>query len=204
MGKKDPRIDAYINKSQDFAKPILNHLRELIHKGCPEVEETIKWSFPHFDYKGIFCAMASFKSHCTLGFWKGSLLKNLPNKNKNAGGDAMGQFGKITSLKDLPPDKVILGIIREAKRLNDEGIKTPARQKSTKKNELKIPDYFLKTVRKDKKALATFNGFSYTNKKEYVEWVTEAKTEETRKKRLETAVEWMAEGKVRNWKYLRK
>lgn len=204
MGKKDPRIDAYIDKSQDFAKPILKHLRELIHKGCPEVEETMKWSFPHFDYKGVLCNMASFKSHCTFGFWKGNLINGLPDKNKNAGGAAMGQFGRITSLKDLPPDKKMLNFIQQAKKLNDDGIKNPVRSGPSEKKELKIPGYFLKALRKNKKALLTFEGFNFSNKKDYVEWITEAKTEETRNKRLSTAVEWMAEGKIRNWKYARK
>jgi hypothetical protein len=204
MGKKDPRIDAYIKKSRDFAKPVLSHIRELIHKGCPEVEETMKWSFPHFDYKGIFCSMASFKEHCSFSFWKGSIIEGLPDKNKNAGGEAMGQFGRITSIKDLPPDKVMLDLIRKAKKLNDEGVKSPVRSKPAVKKELVVPDYFLTAVKKNKKALATFDAFNYTNKKEYVEWVKEAKTEDTMKKRLETAVEWMAEGKIRNWKYLKK
>ncbi len=74
MASKDPRIDAYIAKSADFAQPILKHLRKVVHAGCPKVEETLKWSMPHFDYKGVMCGMAAFKAHCVFGFWKESLI----------------------------------------------------------------------------------------------------------------------------------
>ncbi|MEK7263939.1 MAG: YdeI/OmpD-associated family protein [Bacteroidota bacterium] len=203
--KLSPLVDKYIAKSADFAKPILEHLRELVHKGCPEAIETIKWGFPSFDYKGPLCSMAAFKEHSVFGFWKSVLLSD-PKKHlqerSNQGGDAMGNLGRITSLKDLPPDKIILDFIKQAKKLNDDGIKLPAKPKK-EKTELVIPDYFMSEVKKNKKSLATFEGFSYSNKKEYVEWVTEAKTEETRNKRMATTVEWLAEGKVRNWKYVK-
>ena len=202
MGKKDPRVDAYIAKAGDFAKPVLKHFRELIHKTCPDVQETWKWSFPHFDYKnGPMAHMASFKQHCAIGFWKASLMKEAGKLMAAAKTEeAMGHLGRITSLKDLPKDKVIIGYIKDAMRLNDEGIKVSTAKPGAKK-ELKIPDYFMKALSKNKKALKTFEEFNYTNKKEYVSWVTEAKTEETRLSRLATAVEWMSEGKIRNWKY---
>lgn len=201
MPSKDKRIDAYIAKSAEFAQPILRHLREVVHEGCPEVEETIKWSFPHFMYKGILCSMAGFKEHCAFGFWKGSLILDSAN-NKSA--DGMGQFGRITSLKDLPSKAVLLGYIKKAKQLHDDGIKVPKKpQPRGVKKELTIPDYFLKAIKKSKKAAATFDGFSYSHKKEYVEWVTEARTEETRNRRLQTTVEWLEQGKSRNWKYER-
>lgn len=203
MPKKDNRVDTYIAKSRDFAKPILKHLRGLIHKACPDVEETMKWSFPHFDYAGgTICSMASFKQHCAFGFWKASIMKD-PNKILS-GKDAMGHFGQIKSINDLPSDKILIAYIKEAARLNKEGAKLPSRTKTGQKKELIIPDYFRKALKKNKNALKTFEGFSTTNKREYVEWVTDAKTEETRNKRLSTAIEWMAEGKIRNWKYLRK
>lgn len=206
MAKKNPKIDAYILKSADFAVPILMHLRDLIHRGCPEVEETIKWGMPFFDYKGPFCSMASFKQHAVFGFWKAKLLKD-PKKylqeRSSEGGSAMGHLGRITSMKDLPPDKVILDFIKQAKKINDEGIKVPAKPKVEKK-ELEVPAYFTNALKKNKKAFATFNEFSYSHKKEYVEWVTEAKTEATRDKRMETAIDWMEEGKGRNWKYSKK
>jgi len=202
MAKKDPRVDAYIAKAAPFAKPILAHLRELVHKACPNVEETIKWSFPCFDYKGAFCSMASFKQHMSFGFWKASLMKDagLLKDNQEEG---MGHLGKITSMKDLPSDKIMIGYIKEAAMLNEKGIKLPPKKK-TRSEEVIPPDYFLKAVKKNKDAWSTYQNFSPSCKKEYIMWVTEAKTDETRNKRLETTVEWMAEGKQRNWKYMKK
>ena len=198
MPSKDPRVDAYIAKSADFAKPILAHLRKLVHTHCPKATETIKWSMPHFDYKGgIFCNMAAFKQHCAFGFWLGEHLKI-----ESGFGKAMGNFGRITALDDLPGDKEIARLIKAAMKLHDAGAKLPSRAKPAAKKELTIPPAFMAAVKKNKKALATFEGFSYSNKKEYVEWFTEARTEVTREKRLAQAIEWMAEGKVRNWKYL--
>jgi uncharacterized protein YdeI (YjbR/CyaY-like superfamily) len=197
MGKKDPRIDAYIARTADFAKPILNHLRRLVHEACPEVEETLKWNFPHFLHQGMLCGMAAFKAHCTFGFWKGALIVA---QNKN-GEEAMGQFGRITSLSDLPSEKILIGYIKQAIHLNEAGIKVPARSKPEKKKELIVPDYFMAALKKNKKALESFENFSYSHKREYVEWITEAKREETRTKRMETALEWLAKGKARHWKY---
>lgn len=204
MTKKDKRIDAYISKSASFAQPILKHIRLLVHRGCPEVEETIKWGMPSFDYKGPFFTIAAFKEHCAFGFWKSGLIKDKhgylqPIANK--GGAAMGNFGRIESMKDLPPDKVILDYIRQAKKLNDEGVKNPARKTTTRKP-LEAPEYMLTAIRKNKKAWTTFENFSPSNKRDYTEWITEAKTEPTRDKRLAQAIEWMAEGKPRNWKYM--
>ena len=204
MAKKDPRVDAYIAKSAGFAKPILNHLRKLVHVGCPDVDETMKWSFPHFDYDGMMCSMAAFKQHCTFGFWKASLMSD-PKKILGRMGDtAMGHFGRITSLKDLPSDKILISYIKEAARLNRDGVKLPAKPRIKEKKELNIPGEFMSALKKDKKAMSTFEAFSYSNKKDYVEWIAEAKSEETRTKRLKTAIAWMAEGKVRNWKYIKK
>ena len=205
MGTKDKRIDAYISKSSGFAKPILTHLRKIVHTSCPDVEETMKWSFPHFEYNGkILYSMASFKQHCAFGFWKASLLSDSKGVLSRVGKTAMGHMGRITSLGDLPSDKILIDYLKEAARLNKEGIKSPPKPESTQKKELKVPDYFMKALKKNSRALSTFENFSYSNKKDYVEWVTEAKTEDTRAKRLETAIIWMAEGKVRNWKYIKK
>ena len=195
MPKKDPRIDKYIAKAAPFAQPILTQLRKLVHRGCPEVEETLKWGMPSFMYKGILCGMAAFKEHGTFGFWKGDLFLT---KEQQQG--AMGSFGRLTKVSDLPSDAVLLGYIKEAMRLNDEGIKVPRPARSAKK-ELVIPDYFMNAVKKNRKALEAFEKFSYSHKKEYVEWVTEAKREETRTQRLETTVQWLAQRKARNWKY---
>jgi len=204
MGTKDPRVDAYIGKSAEFAKPILLHLRELIHGACPTVVETMKWSFPHFTYQApsdksprILCSMASFKQHCAFGFWYAEAADGLDAK------PGMGHYGKISKLSDLPKDKELVKEIKQAIKKRDSGWKPAAAPRSTEKKELVVPDYFTTALKKNKKALSTFEKFSYTNKKEYVDWVTEAKTEETRNKRIATAVEWMAEGKVRMWKYVR-
>ena len=195
METRNQRVDTYIEKSAEFAQPILRYLRELVHEACPEVEEELKWGFPFFMYKGILCSMSAFKEHCSFGFWKGSLILG-PNH-----GNAMGHFGRLTSIKDLPPKRTLIGYIKEAKRLNDEGIAKPKPAKG--KKELVVPPYFLAAVKKNKKAFATFEALAYSHKKEYVEWVSEAKTEATRDRRLATTIEWLAEGKSRNWKYER-
>jgi uncharacterized protein YdeI (YjbR/CyaY-like superfamily) len=204
MGKKDPRIDAYLDKVQEFAKPIMRHLREVIHEACPNVEETWKWSFPNFMYKGvILCNMAAFKNHCTFGFWKAAIMQDPDHIMTLHERSSMGHLGKIESLKDLPPDKVIKKYIKVAMKLNDEDIKLPPRAKPTEeqKKELEIPDYFMKELNKNKKAKTVFDKFSYSHKKEYLQWFAEARTEPTRDKRMAQALEWIAEGKGRNWKY---
>ena len=206
MAGKDPRIDAYINKSAPFAQPILQHLRELIHQACPEVEETMKWSFPHFDYKGVMCSMAAFKQHCAFNFWKAPLLKDAKGYLKERaaqGGEGMGHLGRITSLKDLPPDKALIDLIKQAKKLNEENVKLPAKEKKPV-SEVETPGYFLAALKKNKKAQTAFEKFPPSHRKEYVQWITEAKTEETRNKRMTTALEWITEGKGRNWKYEKK
>jgi uncharacterized protein YdeI (YjbR/CyaY-like superfamily) len=206
MAKKDPRIDAYIEKAAPFAQPVLKHLRKLINQGCPEVTETVKWGMPSIEYKGPFCSFASFKQHAVFGFWKGSLIKDPKNylqERAAQGGDAMGHLGRITGLKDLPPDKAFLGLLKQAKQLNDEGVKLPPR-KVVQKADVIVPDDLKKALAKNKLAGDTFKAFSTSNKREYVEWINEAKTEETRSKRLFTAIGWMSEGKIRNWKYVKK
>ena len=137
MGNKDKRVDDYIAKSADFAKPILNHIRQVVHTACPQVEETIKWSFPNFDYKGVFCSMAAFKEHCSFGFWKAAVMKDAEKMKANQN-NSMGHLGKIKSLADLPPDKVLVSYIKEAAKLNDEGIKLPPRKKGTEKKDLTL------------------------------------------------------------------
>ncbi len=198
MPVKDARVDAFIAKSAPFAQPILTHLRKLVHSTCPEVTETIKWGMPFFDYKGSFCHMAAFKAHCAFGFWK---TKILPDPKGILSRESMGSLGKITSLNDLPADKVLAQYILAAKKLNDEKIPKPATRMMAPKKELSIPDYFQKALQKNKKAAAVFEAFPYSHKKEYLEWITEAKTEVTRQKRMATTLEWLAEGKSRNWKY---
>ena len=203
MPGKNPAFDAYIEKSADFAKPILNHLRSLVHKACPAADEKIKWGFPNFEYKNeMLCHFASFKKHCAFGFWKGSLMKDQWLKENAEMENAMGHYGKITSLKDLPADKIIMAHIKEAMKLNDEGIKV-SRTKPGKASQIETPGYFLKEIRKNKNAWSNWEKFSNSHKKEYVEWIVDAKREETRDKRMQQAIEWIAEGKGRNWKYVK-
>lgn len=203
MSTRDKRVDAYIAKSADFAKPILNHLRELVHQACPEVQETIKWGFPHFDYKGMLCSMASFKKHCAFGFWKAKLMADFDEVLSPVGETAMGHFGRITSLKDLPADTRMRKYIKEACKLNDAGAKVERPKRVIAKKPITVPAYFRKELAKNPLARATFDKFSHSHKKDYVEWITEARTDATRMKRMSTALEWLAEGKSRNWKYER-
>ena len=199
MPKTDNRVDAYIKKAPPFAQPILAHIRKAVHAAVPDVQETMKWSSPHFDYKGIFCGMAAFKEHVGFGFWKAGLMKDILPGN---GLSAAGQFGKIASITDLPNDKALAKIITFARKLNDDEVKAPPMRKGPRP-ELKAPADLLAALAKNKKAKATFDGFPPGQRREYIAWVIEAKQAATRKKRIETAVEWMAEGKIRNWKYVK-
>lgn len=194
------QVDQYIINSAEFAIPILDHLRNLIHKADARIEEKMKWSMPFFDFKGTVCHMASFKHHCTFGFWKGSLMQDEYGIFKERS-EAMGLLGKITSLEDLPPDEVLIAYIQQAIQLNENNVKLPAKPKSTEKKELVIPEYLVEALQEDPEALAVFQNFSTSNKKDYVLWLEEAKTETTRQKRLVTTLLWLAEGKTRMWKY---
>lgn len=202
MEKYDERVDSYINSAAEFARPILRHLRALIHEASDEITETIKWGFPHFEYKGTVCSMASFKAHCAFGFWKSALLADPARILGKEREQAMGQLGRIRALSDLPKDTILTAYIQNAVSLNKQGIKSPKKPPGIKK-ELEIPEYFMAALSAVPSALQHFDKFSYSQKKEYLEWVTEAKTEATREKRLKTAMGWIAEGKYRNWKYER-
>jgi uncharacterized protein YdeI (YjbR/CyaY-like superfamily) len=200
-GQTDPRVDAYIKKAQPFARPILNHLRKLVHDAVPGVEETMKWSSPHFDYKGIFCGMSAFKAHVGFGFWKAGLMKDvLPGPG---GLSAAGQFGKITSLDDLPSDKELLRIITFAKKLSDDEVKPPPMRRKGPRPALEPPDDLMDALAQHKKARRHFEEFPPGQQREYVAWILEAKQAATRQSRIKTAVEWIAEGKPRNWKYMK-
>lgn len=197
MPTTDPRVDAYIEQAREFARPILTHLREVVHQACPEVEETIKWGMPHFEHHGILCSMAAFKEHCAFNFWKGSLIVEDPDDKSDEG---MGQLGRIRSLDDLPPAEVLAGYVEKAVELNRAGVPAP-RAARPAKGDVEVPEDLAAALDENPQARATFEGFSPGQQREYVEWITEAKREATRQKRLETAVEWMAEGKTRHWKY---
>jgi uncharacterized protein YdeI (YjbR/CyaY-like superfamily) len=199
MGKKDPRVDAYIRKSAPFAQPILKRIRETVHASCPGVEETMKWNFPHFLYKGMLCGMAAFTQHAALGFWKGALVTGGPRS-----ADAMGHFGRLTQLSDLPSKTALAAYVRKAAALNEAGVKTPRAVKKPAPKAVRIPAPLAAAFKTDRKAQAGFEAMSPSHKREYVDWITEAKGAETRDRRIAQAMVWMAEGKSRNWKYERR
>jgi uncharacterized protein YdeI (YjbR/CyaY-like superfamily) len=202
MGQYNERVDAYIAKSADFAKPILIHIRELVHRAAPEITEAIKWGFPFFDYKGPVCNMAAFKQHCSMGFWKQKMLNDPHGYLKIEGEESgsAGSFGRIVTLSDLPPDEVIIDFIHQALTLNEEGVKIE-KKPATPKADISVPPEFEKLLRENLVAMGHFEKFSPSKKREYLEWFAEAKTDATREKRIQQALEWIAEGKSRNWKY---
>lgn len=205
MPETDKRIDAYIAKSAEFARPILEYIRSTVHKACPGVTETIKWGFPHFDYYGILCSTAAFKEHCALTFWKGALLKDPKGYLQKETRTAMGQFGRVASLGDLPKEKELIALINAAMKLNEAGTKTPKpKVKRDPERQVDVPPYFLKALKADKTAWICWSAFSYSYRKDYVEYLQEAKTPKTREKRLLIAMAQIAEGKGRNWKYEKK
>lgn len=197
MGKKDPRVDAYIAKSADFAQPILKHIRKLVHRADPDIEETVKWGMPSFNRAGIVCGMAAFKQHCAFGFWKGKLILDAHGRRVD---DAMGNFGRIISLKDLPSDAKLVGYIRKAVKLNLEGRKVPGRARR-KARPRHVPADLSKAFEAAPKAAAVFKGLSTSHRNEYVEWITGAKQAATRRKRLATTIQWLSAGKNFNWRY---
>jgi uncharacterized protein YdeI (YjbR/CyaY-like superfamily) len=201
MEKIDPRIDAYIDKSPEFAKPILIHIREMVHRAAPELSEIMKWGFPFFDYKGPVCQMAAFKRHCAFGFWREKMLNDPKGYLKVDGEESSaGSFGQILSISDLPPEEVLVDFIRQAIAINEEGVKTEKKPVAPKA-ELSMPPDFEKLLRGDLVASHNFDNFSPSKKREYLEWFAEAKSEATREKRMEQALQWIGEGKSRHWKY---
>ncbi|MCO5945651.1 YdeI/OmpD-associated family protein [Mucilaginibacter flavidus] len=201
MEQYDARVDAYIAKAAPFAKPILEHIREVVHKASPLITETVKWGMPFFDYKGPVCMMASFKQHLGFGFWKSSRLNDpegyLQGSDEEA---AAGSFGRIEKMEDLPPDEAMIGFILQVIALNESGIKEP-KKAAPAKAELPIPDDFNQMLSSNTTALGYFVDFSPSKKREYLEWFAEAKSDDTRQKRMEQALEWISEGKSRHWKY---
>jgi uncharacterized protein YdeI (YjbR/CyaY-like superfamily) len=202
----NPKVNAYLVKVQPFAQPIMEHLRLLVHQACPDIVETIKWSRPFFEYHGvILCNMSAFKEHCSFGFWGEEIAAVLRDATA-LGRDGMGSLGRIASLKDLPSDKQMLDWIRKAVAFVDNGQYTSpiaARRKVAKpqKPPVDAPPEFTAALKKNKRAASVFAAFSPSCKREYVEWIAEAKRPETRDKRIASAIEWIAEGKQRNWKY---
>lgn len=191
---KNPKVDEYIANSKEFAQPILNKLRTLVHQAHPDIEETIKWGMPSFEYKGMLFGMSSFKNHCAFGFWKQKLIKGLDGSE-----DGMGSLGKLKSLEDLPSDEILLMLMKEAILLNEKGIQLP--KVTQKSQEMEVPNSLLEALEKQPKAKDVFENFSPSHRKEYIMWIVEAKQEATKQKRIAQTIEWLNEGKKRNWKY---
>lgn len=194
--KRDPRIDAYIGRQARFARPILEHLREAVHAACPEAEESIKWGMPHFLYKGrILAGMAAFKAHATFGFWRGGRVVGEEERQEGA----MGQFGRLTSIEDLPKPEALAKLIETAMAMSEAG--PEPRPAKAAKPAPEVPEDLKAALSANEAAAAAFESFSPSGRREYVEWVAEAKRPETRARRIAQAVEWIADGKKRNWKY---
>jgi uncharacterized protein YdeI (YjbR/CyaY-like superfamily) len=202
MSTTSEAIDAYIAESADFARPILARLRELVHTACPEVEESLKWSSPAFDHHGLLAVMGAFKEHVAFGFWKGKLLDD-PHGILDDGGFGGSGNLKLAAVDDIPDEEIFVDYLRRAMELNEQGVQLPKTSKK-EKDALEVPDDLDAALDENPAARAIFDGFSWSNQKEYVEWITGAKREATRTKRLAQAIEWMAEGKSRNWKYQKK
>ena len=199
----DPRVDAYIEKAAPFAQPVLTHLRKLMHQACPRVNETIKWGMPFFLQQGVIVGhMAAFKQHCALGFW-GPEMKKLLAKDGYSWSDGMGSLGRITSVKDLPPDKKMLAYMTHAAELVESGQRTKSINRPAKaaKRPVRVPAELAAALKKNKTAAKVFEEFSPSCRREYAEWIAEAKRPETKEKRITQAVIWIAQGKSRNWKY---
>jgi uncharacterized protein YdeI (YjbR/CyaY-like superfamily) len=196
-------VDTYITNSEDFAKPILSHWRQLIHDNCPDVEEAIKWGIPHFDYKGDFmCVMAAYKNHCSFTFLKDELMTD-PRLKVNKELKPIQRFlGKVNKIANLPPDDEFIAMLKEASQLNENGIRIKREKpESDKPKVLETPDYLLAALAANPKAKEVFETKSNSFRKEYIVWITDAKTDETRQKRITEALEWITEGKGRFWKH---
>jgi uncharacterized protein YdeI (YjbR/CyaY-like superfamily) len=206
MGQRDPRVDAYIAKQADFAKPIIARFREIVHEADPEITEDIKWGAPAFMHKGIVCIIAGFKQHCAVNFWRRGVI--VGTRARRATDDKeMEKFGRMTSVADLPSKAAITRYVKLGVKLNEGGVATskPAvKAVARKKTPVRTPPSLAKALARNAKAKATYDGFSPSHKREYIEWIAEAKTDETRERRVEQALGWMAEGKPRNWKYIKK
>ena len=204
MGERIAAVDAYIAHARPFARPILAHLRAVVHRACPAVEERIKWGMPHFEYRGVLCYMAAFKAHAAFGFYRHAALAKAARLPVRFERSAMGSFGRLTSLDELPPRRVLAALVKLAMKLADDRAEHPERSKRKSRPAIRPPARFMAALRANEKALATWRSFPPGHRREYLEWITEAKTQPTRERRVATAIEWLAEGKPRNWKYARR
>ncbi len=201
MKQSNLKVDEYISKSADFAKPILEYLRQVIHDTCPNVEEVMKWGIPHFDYKGdMMCILASYKKHCSFSLYKAALMTDPKLIESVKAGQKMGYMDKIKTQSELPARKVLVAYIKEAMALNEKGIKKE-RPKSEKPKVIETPDYFTAMLKTRPKAKEIFETKSASFRKDYIIWISDAKTEATRQKRIEQALEWISQGKGRFWQY---
>jgi len=198
MAKKDPRIDAYIAKAQPFAKPILSYLRAVVHEGCPACEETIKWGMPAFTHNGIVAMIAAFKQHCAFVLWRAGDVTTNVNRT------AMGTLGKIKTVDDLPPRETLIGYVKKRAELNEKGVKPTKRAVAPPKKTVRIPPELKSALSKNAKARAGFEKLSPSHRREYCEWISSAKGEDTRARRLKTAIQNVSEGKPQNWKYMKR
>lgn len=199
MSRKDPRIEEYIRSAAPFARPVLRHIRGIVHEAAPDIAETLKWGMPHFEQDGIVCGMAAFKEHCAFWFWRG---REVAGDNAPADREGMGrQFGRITSASDLPSRSRLLGLVRKAVRLNASGPRE--RVTRPKPRPVEIPDAFRAALARNAAASKEFRGMSPSQRREYAEWIAEAKRDDTRERRIGTAIEWISAGKPRNWKYMK-
>jgi hypothetical protein len=191
-----PAVDAYVAKAPDFARPILKRIRAAFHKGCPALEERLKWGMPSFEYKGLMGGMAAFKAHVSWGFWR---QKELPDPDRIFGREGMHGGGKLSAVSQLPTQRIMVKYVKAAALLNETG---PARRALGKpRPPVKVPGSFRRALATNRKARTTFEGFAPSHKREYIEWITEAQQEATRERRISTAIRWLAQGKSRNWKY---
>ena len=200
MGTHTAAVTSYIAKAPEFARPILEKIREAFHAACPGVEEKIKWGHASFEYKGMLGGMAAFQRHVSFGLWKSRLIEDF-DKLFTRGPKANAMGARVESLGDLPAKKVLVAYVREARRLNDEGLKEPGRARPKRPAEVVVPPDLTAALKKSVKARGAFEAFSPSHRREYVEWITEAKRDETRSKRLTTTIEWLEQGRHRNWKY---
>lgn len=203
MMKHDPAIDDYNANAAEFAQPILAHWRKLVLENCPEAVEAIKWSFPHFDYKNDhMCMMAAYSKHCSFSFLKAELMSDARLKADKDLKPIKRFLGKITSLEQLPPDDEFIVLLKEAMLLNENGVKIKREKAAVDKPKvLETPDYFLAALEALPEAKTVFESKSNSFRKDYIIWISDAKTEETRQKRISESLEWIAEGKGRFWKH---
>jgi len=199
MSNRNPRVEEYIRSAAPFARPVLRHIRGVVHEAAPGIAETLKWGMPHFEQQGIVCGMAAFKEHCAFWFWRG---REVAGDAASADREGMGrQFGRITSISDLPSRSRLLGLVRKAVKLNASGPRE--RVARPKSRPIEMPDAFSAALARNAAAKKAFQAMSPSQRREYAEWIAEAKRDETRERRIGTAIEWISAGKPRNWKYMK-